>query len=190
MGWTYTHKEKGMRILEFFKNRFNEPHGKVLDCGVVKLKTAYLAYEITKPDTPRRVIGIVCLLDYATTKDHFNFGYKDIGESMGPCECECPEQILKQLTLPDELNPINQYASKWRQKCWENINRKKARPSLKVGLVIHFEKAILFVDGSNADTFIVEDARKLIFRCAQTHRRYKLRRDILNSIPWSELKSA
>ena len=185
MGWTFVHKEKDKTILEFFKGEFNGEHSKVVDCAVVNLKTAYLAYEITRPDKPRQVVGIVCLLDYVP-KDWFNFGYKDVEESMGPCECDCPEKILKQLTS-DDLNPISDWASKWRQKCWQNIEQKKARPSLKGGLLIRFERSISFQDGAKSDTFIVEDARKQIFVCAKTHRRYKIRRNVLNSIPWDHM---
>ena len=103
MGWTWTHKEQGESIFDFFSSRWNDEEKredgsvilrKVLDCAVVRLKTAYLAYEIISSN--REVVACVCLLGYS--KDYYNFGFKDMDENMGPFNYDCPERILNLLT--------------------------------------------------------------------------------------------
>ena len=67
-------------------------------------------------------------------KDYYNFAYKDMDESYGPCQCDCPKGIL------DLLSPTeNEYALQWRKACYENIVKKR-NPNgfnkLPVGTVI------------------------------------------------------
>ena len=104
MGWTWTHKEPGESIFDFFSSRWNDEEKredgsvilrKVLDCAVVRLKTAYLAYEIISPNR-REVVACVCLLGYS--KDYYNFGFKDMDENMGLFNYDCPKLILNILT--------------------------------------------------------------------------------------------
>lgn len=55
---------------------------------------------------------VVCLLDnFAEKGCPPEWGYKDMGESCGPCVYDCPERILKQSTN------MSSYAVKWRQAC-------------------------------------------------------------------------
>lgn len=178
MGWTYTYKPKNVSVRQFFEERFNYneddgKYGKIIDCAVVNLRTAYIAYEIGDALGKREVIAIVCALDYKPN-DYYNFGYKDMDESMGPYYYDCPERILKLLT-PTE----HEWAKEWREKCWKRIQRKKARPKLKKGMVIKFADPIVFSSGRQEDTFRMEDPRRLIFS-DRWGRRYKLRRYILD----------
>ena len=62
---------------------------------------------------------MVCLLDYRPN-EYYNIGYKDMEESEGPYYYNCPERILKLLTPTS-----NEYALRWRKKCWERIERCK-----------------------------------------------------------------
>jgi hypothetical protein len=140
MGWTYTYKRKGEPILDFFIS-----HGvlswpddcpatyRVLDSALVRMKTFYAAVErIDKTTGEREVWAAVILCNYAP-KDRYNFGWKDMDETMGPCETECPERILKLLT-PTE----SKYAQEWREACWKRIHDKKARPKLEPGVEFDF----------------------------------------------------
>lgn len=116
MGWTYSHKPRGMKVKDFFAEEFNfdsdRATGKVLDCKVVKLRTAYLAFEtVTKEDGKRTVFALVCLLHFAPRSYH-NFGYKDMDEGMGPHRYDCPASILSMLTPP-----MNEWARQWRGMC-------------------------------------------------------------------------
>ena len=71
-------------------------------------------------------------------RDYYNFGYKDMDETMLPCFYDCPVRILKLLTPTDNAN-----ANEWRHRCMEAAAKKKAERSdpnsldnLPVGTVI------------------------------------------------------
>ena len=117
MGWTYTYKERGISVKDFFAHEFDYQksdeeggkYGKVVDCSA-SLSEAYLAYEIGDHNGKQRVIAIVCLMHHAP-KSAYNLGYKDMDESMGPYNYNCPKRILDLLT-PTEY----EQAREWRQK--------------------------------------------------------------------------
>jgi len=164
MGWTYTHKDSEQSVREFFEKEFNYQRddgtfGKILDCAVVNMRTAYIAYQTkTNQDLEAKVIAIVCLLDYSP-RDYHNFGYKDMDESMGPCEDHCPERILRMLSpLPDDESL--KYAKEWRERCWSYARR----PKLKDGMVIKFSNPIEGHNGYKEDTFrVCVDGRRRSF---------------------------
>lgn len=144
MGWVYTTKRRGETVREFFEREFA---GTIVDCAVVNMRTAYIAY------TPRgmdAVVGIICLLDYRPN-EALNFGYKDMDEDMGPYEAECPERILKLLT------PTSHPAAlRWRERCRANLKARAAKPKLVDGCTVKFARPIEFADGVWRDTFRVE----------------------------------
>lgn len=76
------------------------------------------------PLETQQVFGIV-FLTQVDTKDYYNFSYKDMDETMGPCYYDCPKSIL------DLLSPTNnEYANNWRAKCREQIAKKTNPNSL------------------------------------------------------------
>lgn len=75
-------------------------------------------------------------LTSTNAKNYYNFSYKDMDETCGPCYNECPKGILDLLT-PTE----SEWANQWRKACYENhAQKKKNKPSslsrLPVGSVI------------------------------------------------------
>ena len=79
------------------------------------------------------VHGLVCLTS-VNMKDYFNFSYKDMSESMGPYQHNCPKGILDLLSPTD-----SEWANEWRKKCYENLKAKKDPNNLNnlpVGTVI------------------------------------------------------
>jgi hypothetical protein len=161
MGWTFTHKEPNITVKKFFEKEFNckneSGEWKILDCAVMGMKTAYMAMEIIPTQGERKVIGLVCLLGYRKN-DWYNFGYKDMDETMGPCESECPKKILDLLT-PTESS----YALAWRARCLENLEKKQNRPRLQIGHVVKFSAPISFANGDTRDTFKVKSTKPLRF---------------------------
>jgi len=161
MGWLYTHKDPKESVLDFFQKRFNYTrengsYGKIIACSVKNIRTAYMAYEIYRADENKKdVVALVCLLDYVPN-DYYNFGYKDMDETMGPYEDECPEKILKLLTPTDY-----EYANDWRNRCWENIRKNKARLNLKPGMKIRAPRPIYFSVGTFTDFEVVSPKEKL-----------------------------
>lgn len=138
MGWLWMNKPKGMKVTDFIVNHSgalrwtDSPYDyKVLDTSIVQLKTFYAAVEQVHRETgERRVWAAVFLLGYAP-KDYHNFGYKDMDESMGPCESECPERILDLLT-PTEY----EHAKDWRARCRAYHAARKARPKITPGCTL------------------------------------------------------
>ena len=154
MGWTYTHKEKDLSMKEFFTGQFGS-HVEILDVAVVKLRTAYMAI---KNINTGQVYAYVFLLDYVKN-DYYNFGYKDMDETVMPYAFDCPERILNLLT-PTE----NERANEWRKKCWERIKERKNRPVVKDGMKIKFESPISFTNGAEIREFTVrKQGRKTTF---------------------------
>lgn len=68
--------------------------------------------------------------------DYYNFSYKDMDETEGPCECDCPKSIL------DLLSPTpSKFANEWRDRCYKRIEQKKqakSLASLPIGTRIRF----------------------------------------------------
>ena len=91
-------------------------------CGDEDENGNFIAVDIPKEE--QRVWGAVFLTS-TNMKDYFNFSYKDMSESMGPCRYECPKGILDLLSPTD-----NEYANNWRAKCYANIEKKKDKNAL------------------------------------------------------------
>lgn len=162
MGWDWTNRERGETIFEFFKDRFytdNEKYGyNVLACSVVKRREAYLACEkIDKVNNTRIVFGIVCLLGYAP-KSYYNFGYKDMDETMLPYYFNCPEKILNMLTPT-----TNEQSMKWRDECRNVQKMRKELRKLEVDTVIELDPPIQFMDGFTCKNLKVKTKRPLRF---------------------------
>lgn len=154
MGWTFTTRRHGMSVREFFEQQFNYSNehssGKVLDCSVVQRSVAYLAYERILADGTRYVVALVCLIKFMpNASDGYNFGYKDMDESMGPVEDFCPRRILEQLSPLDRVPGRHEHAANWRERCWARINK----PKLKRGDVITLKHPLTFTNGHQSDSF-------------------------------------
>ena len=100
--------------------------------------TYYAAVKKTKFATETepefsKVFAAICLTS-TNMKDYYNFSYKDMDETCGPFQCDCPKGILDLLSPTD-----NEYANQWRQACYESLAKKKSPNTfskLPVGTVI------------------------------------------------------
>ena len=142
MGWTSynaTHYKNGKidRKAEcdaYFLEGLNAGHFEVVKSAMVG-STYYAAIKALKRggakdengkyvyvDIPKeeQAVGAVVFLTSTNMKDYYNFSYKDMCESMGPCQCECPKGILDVLTPTD-----NKYANEWRAVCYKHHEEKK-----------------------------------------------------------------
>jgi hypothetical protein len=72
----------------------------ILASALVKMRTWYAACRQVDHATGKaHVFALVCLVKYnPRDREGLVFGYKDMSESMGPCESECPASILDLLT--------------------------------------------------------------------------------------------
>lgn len=134
----------------YFMEGLNRGHFKVLKSAMVG-STYYAAVKLLKKaikdeqgntqyvDLPENEQDVWAAIFLTSTnmKDYYNFSYKDMDESCGPCHNECPVSILKLLT------PTNsEYANRWRKACWDYHNGKKNNKNdisnLRVGSKVKF----------------------------------------------------
>lgn len=130
----------------------------VLDSSLVN-RVWYAAAREIKNGVPGAAFALVCLVRWnpnSSTREHF--GYKDMDESMGPHEADCPQRILDLLTPTDRP-----YAIEWRARCRANLALRR-RP-LRDGMRIRFDAPLTFTDGYEGDEFIVvRSGAKIRFR--------------------------
>ncbi|MEP9404283.1 DUF6927 domain-containing protein [Sphingomonas silueang] len=142
---------------------------RVLASAVVGMRTYYAAAQVTVNGEGREVIAVVCLVRWnPRDAENLHFGYKDMDETMGPCEAECPERILSLLTPTD-----NEYALQWRRRCLASL-RLSARPMTE-GMRIRFGAPIVFTDGYSGSDFIVaRRGRQIVFRSPEGGGPYRI----------------
>jgi hypothetical protein len=122
--------------------------------------TVYMAIKYTDKATGKSfVLAAVILI--SNTREH-GFGYKAMDETMGPCECACPDRVMRLLSpVADIPNPS--YAADWRARV---AARKQAaaavrtkRKSLQPGSIATLPCAVTFRDGTTAIAFRVRGFR-------------------------------
>jgi len=142
---------------EFFQRSFGD-HLEILDTHQERRDTVYMAIKVKATGD---VFAVVILIQWCN--DKFNFGYKDIEESCGPYDTNCPERILDLLTPTD-----SEYALTWRQQCREGVQRKNSIRSKLKGLKVRdFIKTAHQLDCrgfGHVDTFQLLDKRRNMFR--------------------------
>jgi len=186
MGWTYTHRGS-TPVKDFLTDQVNceNEHGRwvLLDIAIVKMRTAYMAVEIIRRDkvtrqldmATRKIVAFVFLLDYRPADPDYDIGYKDMNESVGPYKSECPDRILKLLTPTD-----HEYAVQWRQRCWDNIARKKSFRLVKDAVIE--TRPISFKDGRTRSRFRVVSLKPLRLLCLDTRIICKVSRSMLRNM--------
>lgn len=145
--------------------------------------TWYGACERTRPGQEPYVFAGVCLTS-VDSREYYTFGYKDMDESMGPCERECPVSILKLLSPCDY-----EWALAWREDCRDNAAKKAAAKkdpnslqnlplgvkitTQKRGIPLELEKAIIrgrkrpvWVDWSTRTYYRTEQVQRAGFTIA------------------------
>lgn len=121
MGWTYTNTNLSRKeaVDELF-TWYSEKYKTVVLKSTMKGAIYYGAVEQINKETGESSVGGVVVLTSSDRKNGFNFGYKIVDETMGPCNCDCPKAIL------DLLSDTNdEYALSWRKRCRENLTRPK-----------------------------------------------------------------
>jgi hypothetical protein len=113
MGWLYQ-RDPVDNPLAYMMGKYNydcDTHTLQTLDGARAGNTVYLAVKSTDKTTGTSYVFAAVILISNTKK--WGFGYKDMDESMGPCECACPERIMRLLTpIADLPNPG--YAAEWR----------------------------------------------------------------------------
>jgi hypothetical protein len=183
MGWIYMHSLDGHCGLRQYLDAqlsFEQPGGRnhVLRSALVRMRVYYAAVEHVSIDGTRQVWAAVCPVSYnRRARDGFIFGYKCMTEDMGPCEAECPKQIIDLLT-PTESSIANE----WRERCRKSLAFKgeiAKKPKLKLGQLVEFDVPIHMTDKTEHKTLEVATSplcpRQLIFRAPDTGAIYRVR---------------
>ncbi len=122
---------------------------RVIASSCLRNKVWYAAVAHVEDGVDGPIFAAVCLVQWnPRAKDGFVFGYKDMDESMGPCEAECPERILRLLD-PTESHS----ALVWRRRCIRNLMR--GSRALEDGMHIRLASKIRFTDGYEGDEFVI-----------------------------------
>lgn len=147
MGWTYTNRHTS--IDEFFDKDWETPNNKYTCIGkgaVVNFREYYRAVRNNETD---EVFCFVALIDCKGDRE-YNFGYKDMQDSMHPYVYNCPERILKLLTPTD-----NENAMAWRKICADRIAKRRKVNKIPAGSIIKFKDTYTFNSGAQGDTFVL-----------------------------------
>jgi hypothetical protein len=155
---------------------------KVLGSSCPQNRTYYAAAQVIVDGIGRDVFAIVCKVMWSpNSKTGEHFGYKDMDESMGPCEDNCPRQIL------DLLTPTTrEHALDWRRRCDANLERRARK--VEDGDRIKLAAPMTFTDGHVGDEFTVEKrGRRLSLRDPATGGRYRISRFMEH--PWTFVRA-
>lgn len=144
---------------------------KVLASSCPQNRVYYAAAQVITNGVAGEVFAIVCLVRWnPNDKEGMIFGYKDMEESMGPCEDGCPENILNLLTSTDNENALD-----WRRRCLAKLQRRMRK--VEDGDRIKLADALTFTDGHVGDEFIVQKrGRRMSFRDPNTLGSYRISR--------------
>lgn len=169
MGYTSTHREKGMSDRAFFERELPTTltvHGEIQACATVG-SVFYAAVKNTDdaPYLPGQTWALVCIV--RRTRDYFNCTYKEMSEDCGPADARCPARILDLLS-PTEV----EYAAEWRKACRENAAKTATASKVTKGATIKFAQPIEFSNGAKLDTFTFVE--RSTFRDAQGFGLYRI----------------
>ena len=152
MGWTFSHRDKGVTHRTYFTGEF--PSTEIVDLAQGTPKELYMA---VRSRDGSEVFAVVLLTQW-NRADHFNFGYKDMSEDMEPYYYNCPKRILDALTLT-----TNEHSLRWRAKCMERLASVGERLKIGKGMIVEFSEPLRFRDGSARKQLRCIDARALRF---------------------------
>lgn len=142
---------------------------RVIDSAFVGNRVWYAAAEIIQDDEPQYVIALVCLVRWnPSARDGYVFGYKDLEESMGPCEAGCPARILRLLSPT-----AKEHALDWRRRCLARLRLHGRK--VEDGMRLRFPRPISFGDGHSGTEFIVvKKGESVTFRSDAGHGHYRV----------------
>ncbi len=143
----------------------------VLASACPQNRVYYAAAQVITDGVAGEVFAIVCLVRWnPNDKEGMIFGYKDMEESMGPCEDGCPENILNLLTSTDNENALD-----WRRRCLAKLQQRTRK--VEDGDRVKLADALTFTDGHVGDEFIVQKrGRRMSFRDPDTLCSYRISR--------------
>jgi|HigsolmetaAR206D_1030411.scaffolds.fasta_scaffold00003_95 hypothetical protein len=158
MGWTSVPEymlsgRSTSDLKKFFESEWSKGGKFQLEDFSKKGNTLYLA--VRRLDTGE-VFAVVNLISFQKGE----FFWKEIDETCGPLQQECPKRILERLTPTDD-----ETALRWRQACLDyHRNKKELNRMYSHGDVLEFPETMEFMDGYSGKTFILfKKGRRWLF---------------------------
>lgn len=168
MGWTFYYKPKGEKAIESIKRNalgaeWCEKH---FVTASATIEAVHVVAKFHEPDSKVYVpdadgtVRAILVFKIKSVRDAYNFGYKDMEESMGPCGCECAPSIIAAASpLRDPIGPEPEYSSlrsarDYRERSLAMSKAKAAKRNLKVGTKVKLPKPLSF-GGIELDEFVV-----------------------------------
>jgi hypothetical protein len=171
MGWTFFHKPVGKKAVDAIKGEFSAESAKNIVASSATREAVFIVKQFHEPDSKVYVPDadgmIRVLLVFAiksVPKDAYNFGYKDMEESMGPYGCPAPMSIIAQCSeLQDPIGPQPEWSSltsarNYRANSAAHAARKALKRKLKPGNKVTLAKPGNW-GGKECQRFTVELAR-------------------------------
>lgn len=171
MGWLFYHKPKGVKAVDSIKSGCGPEFLKRVVASSATREAVFLVAQFHEPDSKVYVPDadgmIRALLVYAiksVPKDEYNFGYKDMEESMGPYGCPAPMSIIAQCSaLQDPIGPQPQWSSltsarNYRAGSAAHAAQKALKRGLKPGNKVTLARPLSF-GGIECQRFTVEICR-------------------------------
>lgn len=93
---------------------------------------------------------------YMISRDGQDYMYKPISEDMGPCETDCPLELIAMCP------PAGGYSSKWR----EEVLKAASKPAPKVGQKVTVYGKSYTIVGKVARSFIIQNPEGARFKCS------------------------
>lgn len=137
MGWLFSHPDRES-LVKYLRYRITRPdyceQGVIREDEVSVIGNTMYALFRRHEHCPSEEGWTKCIFVYLLKGspqyrgDHLAWGYKDMDETSGPRQEDCPQWMLK---LSDcEVG----YATEWKKRCWEHHARRKAAAALKPGV--------------------------------------------------------
>lgn len=145
-------------------------HGyRVLESACPGNRVYYAALQRFDDGAPGEVTAVVCLVRWnPRAKDGFVFAYKDMSESMGPHEADCPLRVLERLTSTNDPVSLD-----WRRRCFATIRRRSRK--LPDGALIRFSEPIAFSDSTRHELMRVRrQGTRIILTSSDGNGRYRV----------------
>ncbi|MFC0205027.1 DUF6927 domain-containing protein [Novosphingobium soli] len=142
---------------------------RVLDSACPGNRVYYAAVQRSEAGIVGDVHAVICLVRWNPRAADDAFAYKDMDETMGPVEAECPLRILELLS-----STRNPHALDWRRRCHKALQRRKR--VLPDGALIRFPSPLAFSDNTRHELMRVSrQGRRIVLTRADGGGRYHVR---------------
>lgn len=178
MGWLYSHKPAHVGAAEFIRQENFNWWEKCVIKHATTTKGVFCVTRVAKADIEQwdyyskiyvpendeiRSIVMWMIKHERNPSDGYNFGRKDVTETMGPYDCEAPASILRAASPLREVTEGCPESLKWaaayRERCWAKIAAQSKRRAIKEGDRVRLPAPVRFTTGFECAEFVATFAR-------------------------------